>query len=491
MKIREEQIRALENQNTAFYERVSTEEQADNTSLSAQEESCMRVAQKYNLKVIHIYKEDKSAMKMGKRKEFNKMIEEVEKENIKIIICAYPDRLTRNGGDGDKIIELIESKKLIVIFAEDGDILQAPLEPHEYLLLETRITHSNYRVRLDKQRCLLGIKTLSLSGYRPNRDPYGYSHREINGKKFVVLNKQRAEFVIKAFELYASGEYSIQEVIDTLYELGYRYELQKTNKIPKASLISMLKNPFYTGYYTVKQTGDIVRGTHEAIITKETFEKVQEILGTKPKAQRKHDLLFSELIKCEKCGHFLIADVKQKENGKTYIYYRCRNPKCTEKQHIKETLVEEDLMNYLKEIKLNCIPDDIVKTVLKEELYPMKQRLSVLKRNVNHKYADEIRTYKFIIENNVTNEEHIQGLHNEIIEKYGNLDLKISTAEKNISLIETKTKAVMQKSLKDIFPEMNNPSKRKVLELITNSFKCTSKGLKITFKSAFRKIRKR
>ena len=491
MKINYRFKKELKGKNTAIYCRVSTNDQTENTSLASQEESCMYIAKRLELNISNIYKEDCSAMKYGKRKQFNIMIEEVEKGNINVIICAYPDRLTRNGGDGDKIIELIESKKLIVVFSEDGDILQAPLEPHEYLLLETRITHSNYRVRLDKQRCLLGIKTLSLSGYRPNRDPYGYSHKEINGKKFVVLNKQRADFVTKAFELYASEKYSINEVIETLFEFGYRYELQKDHKIPKASLISMLKNPFYTGYYTVKQTGDIIRGTHEAIVSQETFEKVQKIFETKPKAQRIHNLLFSELIKCENCGHFLIADVKQKESGKLYIYYRCRNPKCSKKQHIKETLIEEQLMKYLKEIKLNYIPPNIIKSVLNEELYQMKQRLSILKKNINHKYMQEQETYNYIIENNITNELHIKGLYNEIMEKYGNLELKISTAEKNISIIENKTNEIMKKTLKDVYCGLSFGAKRKILKLISNSVKTSENNLKMTFKSAFRKIRKR
>ena len=48
-----------------------------------------------------------------------------------------------------------------------------------------------------------------------------------------------------------------------------------------------------------------------------------------------------------------------------------------------------------------------------------------------------------------------------------------------------------EKRLFDLFTGFDMLTKRKILELVANIFKCDEDGLKMTFKSAFRKIRKR
>ena len=67
-----------------------------------------------------------------------------------------------------------------------------------------------------------------------------------------------------------------------------------------------------------------VEGTHEAIIDRDDFERVQRMLkkGAKTSPVSGKIDLFSGLLKCADCGHALIKKTNRNPD-KTYIYYRC------------------------------------------------------------------------------------------------------------------------------------------------------------------------
>lgn len=474
-----------------IYCRVSSTDQAEGTSLDEQETLCLNFAKKYNMSVEKIYKENASAMTPETRPMFSEMVEKLQKGAADVVIFAFIDRMSRNPIDGYNVLKLIEKEGLTAVFVQENLILQAPIRAHEMLMLDTILGVSNYRVRQDREKCLAGIKARALGGFRPCRPPYGYENDGPKDKRTAVISKKRADFVRKAFELYATGDYTVLEVANRLFELGYRYELQPSKVVPKQSLISILKNPFYTGKYYVKQTGEYIAGDHRAIISDELFEKVQKLLDLAPKAPRKHNLLYSKLLTCANCGYCMTGDVKEKPNGKKYVYYRCTNPKCSEHIYVSEVVIDEDLRSYLKEIRLGLIPDEIIEEVLKDELYSMKQKLSILKRSVSHKYDAERRAWEDISKKDIVDEQYIKGKFANIQEKYGDLDSKIYVAEKQIEMVTNKTIETCKKRLSEVYEGFDTKTKRKTLELVTNMFKCTNNGLKMTFKPAFRKIRKR
>lgn len=491
MKKFNKKLEKLKNANGYIYCRVSTPHQGEGTSLDEQETLCLHSAKKYNTKVLKIYKEDASAMKPEKRPMFNEMVKRLRNGEADVVIFAFIDRMSRNSVDGYKILQLVEEEGLTAVFVQENLVLQAPIGAHEMLMLDTILGVSNYRVRQDKEKCMAGIKARALTGFRPNRAPYGYKNTGLKDKKRAVQQKRRSDFVRKAFELYATGNYSIKELVNELYEQGFVYDYGNSPFIPKQSLISMLKNRFYTGYYYVKQADEYVKGNHIAIISEEIFNKVQKILDLAPKAPRKHNLLYSKLLTCPTCGHCMVGDIKEKPNGKKYVYYRCTNLKCDEKPSISEVTVEGDLSEYLKEIRLGLIPDELVMEVLKDELYGKMQRLAILKRSVSHKIEAERRLREEIKENDIVDKKYIKGRYAEIQEKYGDLDSKIYLVEKQIEMIKSRTGEAFEKRLYDVYNGFDNQTKRKTLELVTSTFKCTPRGLKMTFKSAFRKIRKR
>ena len=148
-------------------------------------------------------------------------------------------------------------------------------------------------------------------------------------------------------------------------------------------------------------------------------------------------------------------------------------------------------MNYLKEIRLNLIPKDIIQEVLKEELKPIKQKYSNLKRNVSRKYHKELQLNDFIEENGIDDEDFIAANQEDIDNKYSNLTKKISKTKQEIQYFESKCNEISQKRLYDSFINLNMEKQREILKLITNKFELQGDKVKITFKPTFRKIRKR
>ena len=469
--------------------RVSSESQAEGTSLDEQEAINLNYAKRHNMRVVSIFREEASAMQPGKREKFNQIVKYLEDDEADAVIFTYVDRMSRNAVDAHKIFELVEKKKKVVIFVNENIVLKAPLLSHDLLVLDVLLGVSNYRVRQDREKCLAGIKARAMSGIRPNKPPYGYVPSA--SKRGVIVNKKRADFVKKAFELYGSGDFSVSEVIEELYGLGYRYDLQESKMIPKQSLFSMLKNVFYTGKYYVKQADEYVDGIHEPLVSVELFEKVQKMLEISPRSAKKHKVLYAHMLECENCGKIMCADVKEKQCGKTYVYYRCINKRCVNNLKISETQLDLDVEKYLKEVRLNLVPDEIVKKVLQDELCILTQKLTYLKQEKNRKYHEKIRFDEYVKENDIVDEIYIKGQQAQLDRKYGDIDSEIYFIEKQISMIREKCKNVFKKRLYDIFAESKKEDKQEILKLISNIFKCTSKGLKMTFKPAFRAIRQR
>ena len=478
----------LKGKNCLTYRRISTLIQDKGTSLDDQKKTCDTFCNCYNMNIVKEFEEKASAMKGGKRREFSKMVQMLKEGKAKVLVCAFPDRLTRNLTDAETILELIEDYGITVVFVVPNRIMQNPLDPADVLIFLLEIIFANYRVRLDRQRCNAGIVAKNKSGFRTTQTPYGYMNDSELGK--AVIMESRAKFVRKAFELYAKG-YSVQEVADELFEQGFEYERRLDKKIPIKSLNSMLRNLFYTGKYRIKQEDKPIIGTHEAIISDELFEKVQNLLKSNPKSPRKHNLLYSRLLTCANCGHCMTGDVKKKPNGKKYVYYRCMNPKCKEKVFVREVSIDDDVNTYLKEIRLGLIPDEIIAEGLKNEISDMSQNLSTLKRNISRKYHSEQGVMEKVVKNGITDEKYINDKMSAIQEKYGDLDTQILATEKQIETVKSKVTETFTKRLYDVYMGFDTPTKRKVLELMANIFKCDENGLKMTFKSAFRKIRRR
>lgn len=115
-----------------------------------------------------------------------------------------------------------------------------------------------------------------------------------------------------------------------------------TNRFGKllnlSTIQNFLLNPFYYG--VIRYAGEFYEGTHKPMITKSTFDKIQEVLKErgKPRKKRIHNFPFLGLMKCAECGAAITAQIQ-----KGHHYYNCTKKKgtCSQKYLREEALVEQ------------------------------------------------------------------------------------------------------------------------------------------------------
>lgn len=97
----------------------------------------------------------------------------------------------------------------------------------------------------------------------PNHPPFGYLNDKAN--KTIIIDESRSKYTIKAFELYATGSHSFQEISDVLYSEGLRMNSGK--KVYRATIHRIITNPFICGL--MLRDDKYYPGNHQPLISKD------------------------------------------------------------------------------------------------------------------------------------------------------------------------------------------------------------------------------
>lgn len=170
---------------------------------------------------------------------------------------------------------------------------------------------------------------------------------------------------------------SYNDIVDRLNELGYKSK--NGNYFRKTSIYDILRNPKYYGLYFYRRTKPKdyytkSRNNHDynnnedmiiipdgvpAIISKEDFEKVQQILDERRRHKaiiRQEQYLLSGKIVCGICGAAYSGNRKKTANpDKPYITYRCNNRpyrtgKTCNNKEVNRDMIEEAVLKLLGEV---------------------------------------------------------------------------------------------------------------------------------------------
>ena len=334
-----------------LYARKSTdEEDRQILSIEAQVTETKEYAIKENLQIAQEFIESKSA-KIPGRPIFNEMMSLLQKGKADAILSWHPDRLARNSLDGGKIIYLVDK----------GVIKDLRFPTYRFdntaqgkFMLSIAFGQSKYYIDNLSENIKRGIRQKVRNGVYPSLAPVGY----LNDPKSrnIIIDTTKAPLVRKIFELYASGEYTLDRLKDTITSLGFRTTNDKMIGVSKLRLI--LTNPFYYGMF--EYWNELFEGTHEPIITKKLFEKCQQVMKRRGKPRKaKHRFIFRGLMKCGECGRMITAEIH-----KDYVYYRCtkRYTSCSQK-YIREEALLKQIKGIFQKVSL-C--DDWASKILRE-----------------------------------------------------------------------------------------------------------------------------
>jgi DNA invertase Pin-like site-specific DNA recombinase len=376
------------------YIRVSTLRQGQTgTSLAEQQAAIERYAQQWNLQIVKQFEERETAAKRG-RPIFEQMLKYVKNGQAEGVLMHKIDRSARNLRDWADLGDLID-QGVEIQFVNEG------LDLHSRggrLSADIQAVIASDFIRNLREETRKGFYGRIKQGLYPRPAPLGYLDKGKGQPK--ALDPLKAPLVRQAFEMYATGDWGLNALVDKLYEVGLRGK--KGHKVTRGGLSKIFHNTFYIGITSLKNRGELFPGLHQPLISKTLFEQVQAVLeGKNIKKLKRHMFKFRGVVRCANCQSKPSGEIH-----KGYIYYRCHTKDCRQRSFPEkkvEKIVEEFLAKlsfsqdererieqYLKAEFDNIVNStETQKKALKMQLEQLKERLSKLTDGYLDRVIDE------------------------------------------------------------------------------------------------------
>lgn len=329
-------------------------------SIGDQIDEANKLIKDYELsEVCSPFKEEKTGKESGVRTEFYKMIELIESGKANTIITWKADRLARNGGDGGKVIEMVD-KGIIKRIITPGNIFD---RNNSYMLWIEFMGSTKFSKDLsDTVKRRLKIK--AEKGIRPGRVPIGYRNTPslLKGDRQIIVDPDRFPLVRKWWELMLTGQHTVKSSHEIMKARGLRD--RRGNVIKFATAVRIFRNIFYAGIFDYG--GVRYQGSYKKMITLSEFLKVQKIMDLKGKHGRTNKRLpFQGMMLCGECGSTITGE-KHKRGRHTFWYYRCKkNHGPCGQVYLNADLMNPQIKDYLKTMSIEPEFTEWLKGVLK------------------------------------------------------------------------------------------------------------------------------
>ncbi len=320
-----------------IYLRVSTLEQTQTAgddkgySIHAQEEACRRKADNVGLTVVDVYTERAESARSANRPQLQSMFKRIASEgDVDALIVYKVDRFARNRiEDGAMLAELQTHGVQLISVTENIDSTPAGRLMHGVLA-----TIAEYEVANLGVRSSMGMRQKAVMGGTPGKAPSGYlnvreTHPDGREVRSIAIDEDAAPHVQWAFRAYASGDYTISDLVEELDERGLRSRPNRRTDRPKPlrkSMVGrMLRNPYYVGKVTYK--GEVFDGNHEPLVSQALFDQVQDLLTAKNVSgtrRRVHDHPLKGCMRCEHCNGRMYLNMAKNRHGTVYPYFFCQ-----------------------------------------------------------------------------------------------------------------------------------------------------------------------
>jgi len=355
----EEKISDSEDIKYCLYVRKSTEsDEKQALSIGAQTKEMTDLAEQRGLNILDIRQESHSAKDSGQRPIFNQIVADIKRGLFTGILTWAPDRLSRNAGDLGALVDLMDQGLLVEIRTYSQIFTNSPNEKFLLMILGSQAKLENDAKSENVKR---GLRAKCQMGWRPGVPPVGYLHDKNSGKgeKKIFLDPERAPVIKEMFEKVEREGTSGRDLQEWLTKK--KNFTQKTgNPLALSRIYAILKEPFYYGEFVY--AGQLYKGSHDPLISKELFDKVQAGLVSVPKMKPgTKEFSFTKLIKCGQCGSGVTAEEKfkrLKDGGvNRYVYYHCgrfHDRYCPD-PYIREEVMLLQLLNLFDKIAIDKI----------------------------------------------------------------------------------------------------------------------------------------
>ncbi len=284
----------------ALYIRVSTDDQAE-LSPDAQKRLLLDYAKKNDIIVSKdfIFSESVSGRHVQKRPEFQRMIATAKQPShpIDVILVWKFSRFARNQEESIVYKSMLKKDRVDVVSVSEP-LIEGPFGSLIERIIEWMDEY--YSIRLSGE-VLRGMKEKALQHGYQSTPCLGYDAVG-HGKPFVI-NEAEYAMVSYIMDLYDNQNMDETAIARRCNDLGYR--TKRGNLFERRTVDRILENPFYCG--TVIWNGVEFEGTHEVRLSRERFEKRQELIASRKRPIKARNVSackhwLSGLIKCSICG---------------------------------------------------------------------------------------------------------------------------------------------------------------------------------------------
>lgn len=325
-----------------IYLRVSANRQVgrdydpEGISIPAQREACHRKAEQLGLTVVDEYVEPgRSALEMSKRAAFQAMLGHIrDTGDIDHVIVYKLSRMARNRVDDALIMADLRQRGIALISATES-IDNTPVGQLMHGILAT---FNEYQSRESGADIAYKMGQKARNGGTIGRAPLGYLNHtdrtDGHDIRTIIVDSERAPLVRLGFELFATGNHTLSELSERLYQRGLRTRptvRHPAQRVSISKLSRMLRGRYYLGYITYREKEH--PGRHQPLIAQHLFDRVQAVLDTRATSgerRRVHLHYLKGTLYCGHChqagttGRMIIQHTVTRRRDK-YTYFFCRN----------------------------------------------------------------------------------------------------------------------------------------------------------------------
>lgn len=329
----------------AKYARCSSDEQKKNgytigDQLALMDDFC----NDYELVSVGEYVDEgvSATLEISKRKALAQMIEDAKAGKFDIIIIKCIDRFFRSVEEYYAAQKQLRKAGVTWISIEEPDL--DPENDDAAFKINIYLTMAEYEARKTSKRIRFNNKMRIKNKQVITGDQCFLFPWTVTGEKkgrYLTKNKECEEMTFDILDFFEKH----QSKGATLGYVNIKYGMKMT----MTTLTRFLTDTLLYGEY--KGIADYV----EAYITKERYERIQDILNRNARipSSPNHTFLFSGLLKCPCCGNNLTGNF-QINGGKYEIFsYRCNTARvrkaCSYTQSISERKIEKQLLDNLEQ----------------------------------------------------------------------------------------------------------------------------------------------
>lgn len=425
----------------AAYCRVSTESEEQANSLENQKQYFEKLINDNPDWILYgiFSDEGKSGTNTQKRPEFNRMLDCARNGEIDLIVTKEISRFARN------LIDCLQyTQELFNLGVEVKFITQGlSTFDHSYTIVFTLLSaFAQEESRTTSERVKFGQKQQMMKGVVFGRSLLGFDVK--NGE--ITVNEEGTEAIKRIFHKYVYENKGTHVIAREMGEEGFAPISKKPwNNITVKRILTnekycgdLVQGKTYTpDYLTHKKKYNrgeseffIVKDHHEPIVSKELFDKANEIMESRAlsqegKAKHSNRYVLSGKIKCGICGSSYVARYKTRKDGSKYKSWRCGEATAHGNPHTDNlgnevgcyanSIRDEDAMHLLyltfKSLKVNKkrIKNNLIRAI-KNTLADIPENLSInqLRKKLEKETEKRNRLTELYTDGSIDKDEYVK-----------------------------------------------------------------------------------